>query len=89
MPHIRSVSDLRDQFAEISEIVHECQEPVFLTKDGYGDMVVMSISNFERLQFENEVFLKLREAENQSSADCRRYSHTEVFEALRERLADG
>ena len=89
MPHIRPVSDLRSKFAEISKIVHECQEPVFLTKNGCGDMVVMSIEHFEKLQFENDIVLKLREAENQTSADDRRYRHAEVFEALRERLADG
>ncbi len=89
MPHIRPVSDLRNKFAEISEIVHECQEPIFLTKNGSGDMVVLSIEQFEKLQFENERVLKLREAKNQSSADDRRYSHAEVFEAFRERLADG
>jgi len=50
---------------------------------------VMSIEQFEKLQFENERVLKLREAKNQSSADDRRYSHAEVFEALRERPADG
>ena len=49
----------------------------------------MSIEQFERLQFENEIVFKLREAENQSSADDRRYSPADVFDALRERLADG
>ena len=56
MPHIRPVSDLRNNFADISRIVHETAEPVFLTKNGYGDMVVMSIEAYERLQFESEVF---------------------------------
>ena len=46
MPHIRPVSDLRNNFAEISKIVHETSEPVFLTKNGYGDMVVMSIEAY-------------------------------------------
>lgn len=50
MPQIRPVSDLRNNFAEISRIVHETQEPVFLTKNGYGDMVVMSIEQYERIQ---------------------------------------
>lgn len=50
MPQIRPVSDLRNNFAEISRIVHDTQEPVFLTKNGYGDMVVMSIEQFERIQ---------------------------------------
>ena len=43
MPHIRPVSDLRNNFAEISRIVHETGEPVFLTKNGYGDMVVSDV----------------------------------------------
>lgn len=41
MPHIRPVSDLRNKFTEISRIVHEGKEPVFLTKNGHGDMVVV------------------------------------------------
>ena len=49
MPQIRPISDLRNNFAEISRIVHETSEPVFLTKNGYGDMVVMSVELFEQL----------------------------------------
>jgi len=48
MPQIRPVSDLRNIFADISRIVHETSEPVFLTKNGYGDMVVMSMEAYER-----------------------------------------
>ena len=40
MPQIRPVSDLRNNFADISRMVHETGEPIFLTKNGYGDMVV-------------------------------------------------
>jgi len=49
MPHIRPISDLRNNFAEISRIVHASDEPVYLTKNGYGDMVVMSVELFEKL----------------------------------------
>ena len=49
MPLIRPISDLRNNFAEISRIVHETSEPVFLTKNGYGDMVVISVDLFEQL----------------------------------------
>ena len=48
MPTIRPVSDLRNNFKEISEVCHENGEPVFLTKNGRGDMVVMSIAQFEK-----------------------------------------
>ena len=47
MNMIRPVSDLRNNFADISKTVHETAKPVFLTKNGYGDMVVMSIEAFE------------------------------------------
>ena len=52
MNKIRPVSDLRNNFAEISKIVHETAEPVFLTKNGFGDMVVLSIEAYENMQFE-------------------------------------
>ena len=45
---IRPVSDLRNNFADISRTVHETGEPVFLTKNGYGDMVVLSMEAYER-----------------------------------------
>ena len=63
MPQIRPISDLRNHFAEISKAVHETGEPIFLTKNGYGDMVVMSIEAYERKQLDNEIHIKLNEAE--------------------------
>ena len=63
MNMIRPVSDLRNNFADISKTVHETAQPVFLTKNGYGDMVVLSMEAFENLQFESEVYFKLQEAE--------------------------
>jgi len=49
MPQIRPISDLRNSFTDISRIVHDSSEPIFLTKNGYGDMVVMSVELFEKL----------------------------------------
>ncbi len=57
MNNIRPVSDLRNNFSEISRIVHETAQPVFLTKNGFGDMVVLSMEAFENLQFESNVLL--------------------------------
>lgn len=88
MPQIRPVSDLRNKFADISRIVHETSEPLFLTKNGYGDMVVMSIEAYERRLFESEIYFKLKEAEIQSKSTDKRFSHEEVFSGLRARLAD-
>lgn len=88
MPQIRPVSDLRNNFADISKIVHETAEPVFLTKNGYGDMVVMSIEAFERYQFQSEVYFKLKEAEIEAETTKERYSHKEIFDELREKLSE-
>ena len=88
MPDIRPVSDLRNNFAEISRTVHETAEPVFLTKNGYGDMVVMSMEAYEQKMFESEVYLKLKEAELEAKTTEKRYSHKEVFDELRAKLSD-
>ena len=87
MPQIRPVSDLRNKFADISRIVHETEEPVFLTKNGYGDMVVMSMEAYERKLFESEIYLKLKEVELEAKKTDKRYSHEEVFDALRAKLS--
>lgn len=88
MPQIRPVSDLRNSFAEISKIVHETSEPVFLTKNGYGDMVVMSIEAYEHKLFESEIYFKLKDAEMEAKATDVRYTHEEIFSDLRASLAD-
>lgn len=86
MPQIRPVSDLRNNFADISRMVHETAEPVFLTKNGYGDMVVMSMEAYEQHQFEGEVYLKLKEAELEAQATDKRFTHEEVFTGAKELL---
>lgn len=86
MPQIRPVSDLRNNFTEISSQVHKTQQPVFLTKNGYADMVVMSCEAYEQMQFESEVYFKLREAEMEARSTKQRFSHKEVFSELRKQL---
>ena len=63
MPYIRPVSDLRNHFAEIAKEAQSRKEPIFLTKNGVGTLVVMSMEAYEEKRFENEVYDKLREAE--------------------------
>ena len=67
MKMIRPVSDLRNHFADISRTVHETSQPVFLTKNGYGDMVVLSMEAYENLQFESVVYNKLLAAEQEAA----------------------
>lgn len=82
IPEIRPVSDLRNKFSDISKMVHETNEPVYLTKNGRGDMVVMSLEAYEQNLFESEIFLKLKEAEYQAASTKKRYTHDEVMSEL-------
>lgn len=86
MKMIRPVSDLRNNFADISKTVHETSEPVFLTKNGYGDMVVMSMEAYENLQFQSEVYFKLQEAEREAELSDKRYSSKDVLQAVKEAI---
>lgn len=63
MPNIRPISDLRNNANEISEFCRSAREPVFITKNGMGDMVVMSIETYELWQAQIELYSKLAEAE--------------------------
>ena len=64
MPQIRPITDLRNT-AEISELCHSRQEPIFITKNGYGDMVIMSMETYERNMILVDVYEKLAVAEKQ------------------------
>ena len=86
MNMIRPVSDLRNNFADISKTVHETAQPVFLTKNGYGDMVVLSMEAYENLQFNSEVYFKLQEAEREAELSDIRYSSKDVLKAMRDAI---
>ena len=76
---IRPVSDLRNKFPEIEGVVNN-GEPVFLTKNGYGAMVVMSLEKYAEITDDCE--LKLDEADRAATASDVRCSHEEVFSRL-------
>ena len=61
MPNIRSSSDLRNQYNEISAFCHDYAEPVFITKNGKGDLAVMSIEAYEELMGRFELYGLLQE----------------------------
>lgn len=82
MINIRPVSDLRNKFTEIEQIVQGGEE-IYLTKNGYGSMVVMSIEQYSRLV--DSLELKLDEADFQAETTDKRLSHEEVFDKLRRR----
>lgn len=83
MIYIRPVSDLRNKFPEIEEIVVKEKQPVYLTKNGRGSMVVLSIENYAELT--ENVELKLDEADKAAEDTKIRYTHNEVFSRVREK----
>ncbi|WP_101698687.1 type II toxin-antitoxin system Phd/YefM family antitoxin [Clostridium minihomine] len=86
MNTIRPVSDLRNNFAEISKTVHETAQPVFLTKNGFGDMVVLSMEAYENLQFESEIYFKLQESEREARTTKQRFSSKDVLKAMKDAI---
>ncbi len=56
MPSIRPSSDLRNNYNEISRFCHKYSEPVYITKNGQGDLAVMSIETYERLVGKFELY---------------------------------
>lgn len=83
MMQIRPISDLRNKFTEIESVVKEGQ-PVYLTKNGYGSMVVMSLEKFSQLT--DDIETKLDEADAYALSNSTRYTHEEVFETLKGKL---
>lgn len=81
--NIRPVSDLRNHYRDVERDVEE-GGPVFLTKNGYGSMVVMSIEQFERIN--GSVDAALDAADTQAYTTNLRYTHDEVFGSIREAL---
>jgi len=61
MPAIRPSVDLKDNYDEISELCHEYREPVFITKNGVGDLAVMSIEAYELLSGKLELYSMIDE----------------------------
>ena len=81
MATIRPSSDLRNKYNEISEFCHTYNEPVFITKNGTGDLVVLSNANYENLAGKHELYRLLEEG-FASMKKGRGRSATEVFDSL-------
>jgi len=83
MPLIRPISDLRNRANEISELCHGEDQPIFITKKGKGDLVVMSQAHYERLYSLLELYQKLGEAEVLDAAGEQGITHREIIKSLR------
>lgn len=87
MIHIRPVSDLRNKFPEIENLVVKEGQPVYLTKNGYGSMVVMSLEKYAELT--DDLEMKLDEADKEADSTDVRYTHDEIFSKVKARIDDG
>ena len=85
IPTIRPISELKNT-TSISSLCHEVKAPIFITKNGYSDLVIMSIDTYERNMSMLEIYSKLAEAEEQLELGLPTKSHNEVINNLRERI---
>ena len=83
MINIRPVSDLRNNFTEIERIVKQ-GDPVYLTKNGYGTMVVLGLEQYAALT--DEIEMKLDEVDRAAALSEIRYTEDEVFGRVRNRI---
>jgi len=83
MLEIRPVSDLRNNFPEIEKIVKK-GKPVYLTKNGYGAMVVLNLEQYADLT--DNIELKLDKADRAAEASSVRHTHKGVFSRLKSKV---
>jgi len=86
MPIIKSISSLRHQTREIASLCHEKNEPVYLTTNGEGDLVVMTIKHYEHLKATVDLFGKLGVAQSQSASGKKGITHKQMMSKLRSRI---
>jgi prevent-host-death family protein len=88
MPVIKPISDLRNKANEISDLAHKSDAPIFITKNGEGDMVVMSMAHYSKLQLKLDLVNKLAVAQAQRAAGDRGRSLSQVMRDLRKRIRE-
>ena len=86
MPSIRPISDLRNNANEISDFCRQTREPVYITRNGTGDMVVVSIEEYERQQALIDLYGKLAVAEQEIASGAEGDDIKTVARQMRERV---
>ncbi len=86
MPEIRPISDLRNSANDISDFCRQTGEPVFITRNGKGDMAVLSLEEYERQQGLIDLYGKLAIAEQEIAAGAQGEDFLAVAKQLRERI---
>lgn len=88
MPNIKTSTDLRNNYNEISSFCHEADEPLFITKNGRGDLAVMSIDFYNRMMGRYELYQLLEQSEADFAQD-RTMPFAESLKSVREGLENG
>lgn len=88
MPNIKSSTDLRNSYNEISSFCHETGEPIFITKNGRGDLAVMSIDVFNKLMGKHELYQLLEQSEY-DFANGRSITFEDSIKSLKDELKNG
>jgi prevent-host-death family protein len=88
MPIIKPISDLRNKSKRISKLARESKEPIFITKNGEGDMVLMSIAQYADMERKLDLYRKLAVAQSQKAAGDRGRPLAEVVSDLRKRVRE-
>ena len=85
MPNIRPSADLRNKYSEISEFCHTHPEPVFITKNGQGDLAVMSIETYEMILGKADLYKKIDEGFADLTQNSK-IDSSNVFSSLKKRF---
>jgi len=88
MPVIKPISDLRNKANKISDLAHRSDEPIFITKNGEGDLVVMSLAHYGNLQRKLDLYGKLAIAQAQKAAGDTGRSLSQVMKDLRRKIRE-
>ena len=85
---IKPISDLRNKANKISELAHKSDEPIFITKNGVGDLVVMSMAQYGKLQLKLELFSKLAAAQAERVKGDKGRPLAQVMKDIRKRIRE-
>ena len=86
MPIIKPISDLRNKSNEISKLARISNEPIFITKNGEGDLVVMSMTHYSKMQLKLELLSKLSVAQDQRISGDKGRTLKQVMTNIRENI---
>ena len=86
MTIIKPISDLRNKSNEISELAHSSDEPIYITKNGKGDLVVMSMDHYSRMQLKLDLLGKLSVAQNQRASGDKGKTLKQVMTNIRKTI---